>query len=258
MLSSGWFDAGTAIRICMVGFAGPDVIDKPLLDGQAVTEIHADLSSGIDVTGKKYLQSNQKLCFMGTTKVGDFDIPHEVAVAMLDGVNPHGKPNSDVLRPFRNGSDLVQDDSNRWIVDFGVARGGALVDLDLDGRLDLVQVLRHDDARIWHNTGPADASPEATHWLGVDLDQDGPNHDAIGAWVAVRNGERILTEREVTVGGGHASGTHGPLHIGLGPATTPEVRVTWPDGDVGPWQPVEPDGYVTIRRGSTEVDRWGP
>ena len=35
-------------------------------------------------------------------------------------MNPHGQPNSDVLRPFRNGSDLVQSDSRRWIVDFGV------------------------------------------------------------------------------------------------------------------------------------------
>ncbi|MCC6416120.1 MAG: class I SAM-dependent DNA methyltransferase [Opitutaceae bacterium] len=115
-----WFDAGTAIRICMVGFAGPDIADKPTLDDEPVAEIHADLTSGIDVTGKAYLKDNEQLCFMGTTKVGDFDISHETALAMLRGVNPHGKPNSDVLRPFRNGSDLVQNDSKRWIVDFGV------------------------------------------------------------------------------------------------------------------------------------------
>lgn len=115
-----WFDAGTAIRICMVGFAAPDAADKPMLDDQPVAEINADLSSGLDLTGKKYLQANEKLCFMGTTKVGDFDIPQETAWSMLHEVNPHGRPNSDVLRPFRNGSDLVQDDSNRWIVDFGV------------------------------------------------------------------------------------------------------------------------------------------
>ena len=39
---------------------------------------------------------------------------------MLSGVNPHGRPNSDVLRPFRNGSDLVRVNSNRWIIDLGV------------------------------------------------------------------------------------------------------------------------------------------
>src|ERR1035441_352896 len=104
----------------MVGFAGADVDDTPTLDGKAVPEINADIGGGLDMTGKAYLRANEKLCFMGTTKVGDFDIPQEPAVKMLLAVNPHGKPNSDVLRPFRNGSDLVQKDSERWIVDFGV------------------------------------------------------------------------------------------------------------------------------------------
>ena len=115
-----WFDAGTAIRICMVGFADADVDDTPMLDDKAVPEINADIGGGLDMTGKAYLRANEKLCFMGTTKVGDFDIPPAQAVKMLSSVNPYGKPNSDVLRPFRNGSDLVQVDSLRWIVDFGV------------------------------------------------------------------------------------------------------------------------------------------
>jgi hypothetical protein len=115
-----WFDAGVAIRICMVGFGNSDTPDSPSLDGVAVSDINADLGSGVDTTGKAYLTANRKLCFMGTTKVGDFDISQAVAVEMLRAVNPHGKPNSDVLRPFRNGSDLVQEDSRRWIVDFGV------------------------------------------------------------------------------------------------------------------------------------------
>src|SRR2546423_14576147 len=57
---------------------------------------------------------------MGTTKVGDFDFDETEAIEWLNLPNPHGKPNSDVLRPFRNGSDIVRSDSNRWIVDFGV------------------------------------------------------------------------------------------------------------------------------------------
>ncbi|HZL79827.1 MAG TPA: DNA methyltransferase [Candidatus Limnocylindrales bacterium] len=115
-----WFDAGTAIRICMVGFGSADTTEQPTLDGKEVTKINADLSTGLDTTGKQYLRANEPLCFMGTTKVGDFDIPQAQAVKMLSAVNPHGKPNSDVLRPFRNGSDLVQAASERWIVDFGV------------------------------------------------------------------------------------------------------------------------------------------
>ena len=115
-----WFDAGTAIRICMVGFAGRETTDKPMLDDVEVFDIHPDLTGGLDTTGKLYLSANKKLCFMGTTKVGDFDIPAEKAIALLAARNPNGLPNSDVVRPFRNGSDLVRENLDRWIVDFGV------------------------------------------------------------------------------------------------------------------------------------------
>ena len=35
------------------------------------------------------------------------------------------------------------------------------------------------------------------------------------------------------------------------PPTRAEVRVTWPDGEVGPWLPVEADQVVRIERGAT-------
>jgi enediyne biosynthesis protein E4 len=55
----------------------------------------------------------------------------------------------------------------------------------------------------------------------------------------------------VTVGGGHASGQLAPIHVGLGSADRAEVRVTWPDGEVGPWLTVDADKLVQIRRGGT-------
>ncbi|HEY9171905.1 MAG TPA: DNA methyltransferase [Verrucomicrobiae bacterium] len=116
----GWFDKGVAIRICMVGFGDRETTDKPMLDGAEVLDIHPDLTSGLDTTGKRCLSANAMLCFMGTTKVGDFDLPAEKAIALLAARNPDGLPNSDVVRPFRNGSDLVRENSDRWIVDFGV------------------------------------------------------------------------------------------------------------------------------------------
>jgi hypothetical protein len=59
-----------------------------------------------------------------------------------------------------------------------------------------------------------------------------------------------MVEREVTIGGGHVSGQRGPIHFGLGNATGAEVRVQWPDGELGPWQRVEADRRVTIERGA--------
>jgi hypothetical protein len=145
------------------------------------------------------------------------------------------------------------------IVRYDRARGAALVDLNLDGLLDLVQVVRRENVQVWRNVGAGTAEQPAPmgHWLAVDLDQDAPNHDAVGAWVAVKVGDRLV-ERELTVGGGHASGTSAPLHFGLGSATAAEVRVTWPDREVGPWLPAGADQVVTLRRGATAVDPVAP
>jgi len=106
----------------MVGFGDPETPDRPVLDGVEVLDIHPDLTSGLDLTGKQYLSSNAGLCFMGTTKVGAFDLPAQKATALLVARNPEPLPNSDVLRPFRNGSELVRERSDRWIVDFGVGQ----------------------------------------------------------------------------------------------------------------------------------------
>jgi type II restriction/modification system DNA methylase subunit YeeA len=114
-----WVLEGAAVRISMVGFA-KDGDEQTILDDKAVPQINADLTAGCDLTQKQTLAANAELSFMGTTKVGAFDIEEAIALPLLQGVNPNGRPNSDVLRPFRNGSDLVRVNSHRWIVDFGV------------------------------------------------------------------------------------------------------------------------------------------
>ena len=132
------------------------------------------------------------------------------------------------------------------IVNYDKTRGAAVVDLNNDGLLDLVEVARAAPARIWRNAGAGTAVEPAPmgHWLDVELAQAAPNTDAIGAWIEVRaasgsaSGEVIEAVREVTIGGGHVSGALDPVHFGLGDARKAKVRVTWPDGEVGEWLPV--------------------
>ena len=145
------------------------------------------------------------------------------------------------------------------IVTFARTRGAALVDLNLDGLLDLVEVNRRTPVHVWQNigAGEAGAPSQMGNWVGLRLRQDAPNQDAIGAWVELRAGERV-TPREVTVGGGHAGGQLGWIHFGLGGADAAEVRVTWPDGEVGPWIPVPANEYMTIDRGATAAVPWQP
>jgi hypothetical protein len=122
-----------------------------------------------------------------------------------------------------------------------------------------VVVNRRAEPTLWRNvgTGDADAPEPMGRWVSVRLRQDPPNRDAVGAWLEVRTKERT-TVREVTVGGGHASGQSGWLHTGLGAAGSAEVRVQWPDGEVGPWMSVDADSFVTIERGVAEPLPWEP
>jgi hypothetical protein len=142
------------------------------------------------------------------------------------------------------------------IVRFDRGRGAALVDLNLDGRLDLVEVFYGAPVGLWRNAGPAGGG-DAGHWLEFRLQQDGPNRDAIGSWVEVRFGSTVV-RREITVGGGHAGGQLGWIHVGIGSATTAQVRVQWPDGTSGPDQTVTADGFDTLQRGSATPIPWSP
>ena len=151
---------------------------------------------------------------------------------------------------------IIESGEQAGIVTFDRGRGAALADLNLDGLLDLVQVNFGSPVRIWRNTGSgASDNPQMGHWLGVQLSDPGANRDAIGSWIEVKTGETTV-EREVTVGGGHESGRLGPIHFGLGAADQAEVRVTWPDGEQGPWIPVAADRYVTLERGSDDATPW--
>lgn len=138
------------------------------------------------------------------------------------------------------------------ILSFARGRGAALVDLNLDGRLDLVEVNYGAPVHVWRQDG---AGATDRHWLEIRLRQPAPNVDAIGAVVEVRLGD-VVARREVVVGGGHISGQLGWLHAGLGPSTSVDVRVTWPDGVAGPWQSVAADRHVLIERGADGVVPW--
>jgi hypothetical protein len=142
---------------------------------------------------------------------------------------------------------------------FDRARGAAFADLNLDGLPDLVEVYLGAPVGVWRNvgSGTADAPHAMGHWVGLELEQPAPNRDAVGAWIEVRAGEEII-RHEVTVGGGHISGEAGWVHVGIGQAEGAEVRVTWPDGEVGPWQRVAADGFAIIMRGASEPQPWAP
>jgi hypothetical protein len=137
------------------------------------------------------------------------------------------------------------------IVTFDRGRGAALVDLNLDGRLDLVEAFYGAPVTVWRN---ADVGG---HWLAVRLAEPGPNVDAIGAKIEVQVGD-VTYRREVTIGGGHAGGQLGWIHFGLGSSERAKVRVTWPDGTPGSWMDVAADRFAIIDRRISTIGIFEP
>ena len=113
-----WVLDGAAVHISVVGFDDGSETSKEL-DGSVVKSINANLTYGADLTSAVKLPENLGMAFMGDTKGGPFDIPESIARKMLASANPHGKPNSDVVRPWVNGRDITDRSRNMWIVDFG-------------------------------------------------------------------------------------------------------------------------------------------
>jgi hypothetical protein len=135
-------------------------------------------------------------------------------------------------------------------------RGAMAVDFNGDGLLDLMVVNRWDKAQLWRNLGSGSASqPQAMgHWLQLRLQQPGGNREAVGAWVEVDLGGRVIRQ-ELTLGGGHVSGHLGWMHFGLGQAERVKVRVQWPHGSWSPWHEVGVDTFVMVDR-ETGVTPW--
>ena len=134
-----WIQDGVAVRVSMVGFddgsetrrllneSKDDRPEHALARARLVEGINANLTYQADVTKARRLKENLGISFMGDTKVGPFEIPESLARQFLARPNPHGKPNSDVVRPWVNGLDITRRPRRMWIIDFppGMSEGDA-------------------------------------------------------------------------------------------------------------------------------------
>jgi type II restriction/modification system DNA methylase subunit YeeA len=114
-----WILEGANVHVSMICFDDGSQVTRTL-DEQAVSVIHANLTSAADTTSARILLENANLCFMGTTRIGDFDLTPEIAGSMLAAPrNPNGRPNSDVVRPWVNAFDITRRSRRMFIIDFG-------------------------------------------------------------------------------------------------------------------------------------------
>lgn len=163
----------------------------------------------------------------------------------------------------------------------GRARGALVVDLNLDGLLDIVEVNREEGLGVWRNLGANPNNIIAGHddetqsqkqrslpfvnskgeaignWLAIAVYQDQANINAIGGWVEVKADGKLQT-KEITMGGGHASGFMTSHHFGLGSAPKAKARVIWPDGTSSDWAELNANQFAKIYKKNSAVTIWLP
>ena len=110
-----WVNDGAAVRVSLVCFGQQQ---SHVLDGVCVDEIYADLRAGTNLTSAKKLEENQGASFFGLALAGPFSVDQSTAISWLSMPNPNGEPNSKVLKPLFNGTDLTGRWDGRWVVDF--------------------------------------------------------------------------------------------------------------------------------------------
>jgi enediyne biosynthesis protein E4 len=147
---------------------------------------------------------------------------------------------------------FVEAADKAGVASVATSRGAALADFNMDGLIDLLVVNHGAPTQIWRNT-----TTGAGHWIEIKLVEPAHNRDAVGAWLEVKHGDTIM-RREITVGGGHASGQMGWWHFGLGDQAQTEMRVTWPDGTSAAWQTLDADHFYIMDKTKSPATLWHP
>ncbi len=114
-----WVVEGAAVRVSIVAQDDGSETERRL-DGEPVSKINSDLTSGVDLTAADRLLENGGVSFRGSGKVGPFDIPGDAARRILrQPSNVNGRPNSDVVVPWANGLDVARRPRGMFSIDFG-------------------------------------------------------------------------------------------------------------------------------------------
>ena len=128
-----------------------------------------------------------------------------------------------------------------------VGRGGAYLDFDNDGDLDLVITANNGVARLLRND-----NGNQNDFLRIKTVGTRSNRDGIGAKVTVKTAAGTRLSAMVKSGSSYLSQSELPLTFGLGkpaPGKTVTVEVSWPSGRRDSVANISPNQFITIQEG---------
>ncbi len=151
-----WIIEGAAVRVALVCFTNHDSNETLRLNGSTVETIGVDLTEANEAGIARALAENRNVSFIGTQKNGPFDVPGDLARSWLKmPVNPNGKSNTEVVRPWTNGSGIVRRNEDRWVIDFGAEMSeteASLFEAPFGHVAKFVKPTRLQLRRQWHRT----------------------------------------------------------------------------------------------------------
>ena len=188
------------------------------------------------------------------TDLFDYDNDGDLDIFVANGHTFQYLDNYDLLIPqkdqfFRYDGDGIFTDLSAATgiaaLSYRVGRGVAFGDYDSDGDVDIFIVNNHDRAVLLRNEGG-----NRNNWLHVKVIGTKGNHDAVGARIRLKAGDRIQL-REINAGASYLSFNSLTAEFGLGQETTVDwIEVIWLGGDTERFTDVGINQRVVLREGS--------
>ncbi len=151
---------------------------------------------------------------------------------------------------YKNNKDLTfTDETNTWGTNYNTASFGALVvDLDLDGDLDIVANNMNQEAFIYRNN--SNKISKSNNYIRIALTQDGENRDAINARVDLHS-NGMNQSQYISSTKGYESSSEKIAHFGLGNETLVEsIVITWPDNTFERFTVDEINREIELKKGT--------
>jgi hypothetical protein len=155
---------------------------------------------------------------------------------------------------------LFMNQANKYMVDIAEAQGldpnlgdnraVAVMDMDLDGDLDMMITSRNVRTMVWENL----INPPARSWIGFKLKGEGAvPRDGNGARITLEQNGQVQTRWHTGGRNGFLASSDNRVHFGLRGDGPLIIRLQWPDGRVDVWRDLEPGKYHVLER-TTKLD----
>ena len=176
----------------------------------------------------------------------DYDNDGDEDLYVVSGHLPDSRPINLKEQPnvlLRNQGDgtFVDVSAGSGAEDDGIGRGGAYLDFNADGCLDIVVANYGQQVKLFRNV-----CDSGNHWLTIKTVGVASNRDGIGARITLDAGG-VTQIREVAAGGSQMGQNMLEVHFGLGAAEVVDsVTVRWPSGRVQTITGVSADQRLSI------------